>query len=609
MFPRAGAGAWALAFFLFVFFLDTSIASADAPRVIYRSPSPGARYLRPETNLIFRFDRTLDRASLPQFTVVGSASGSHSGQTTLASDGRTLLFRPDQPFFWGERVDVGLASSVDAIHESLSFTTGKGAVTRMAPTELPEADPLETRPPIGPATLQPMGAATLQPMAADSLPASFPQISSTIYETPAPGMLFTAPFSSSTSVTPYLLITDNAGTPLFYKALNGWGLDFKMQPNGLLTYYDASVDKFFEMDSTYAIVDSFACGNGYLTDEHELRLLPNGHALLMSYDGETVDMSDLVSGGDPTADVVGCIIQELDENKNVVFQWRSWDHFDIFDATHENMQATYIDYVHGNALEIDDDGNILLSSRDMDEITKIDRQTGDIIWRWGGKNNEFNFLGDTLQFSHQHAIRRLDNGHYVLFDNGNYHSPPFSRAVEYVLDQNAKTATNVWQYRNTPDSYAFAMGYVDRLPNGNTLICWGAAGPPNLIEVDPNGQKVMQFAFPANVWTYRAFRLDWVPATTSVIASGNHTFQLSANAPNPFRSTTAMTIRLSHPSAVRVRVFDTRGRELRDVAPQISQAAGTYRVQLDLRGHASGVYLCQVSTSDGTLSQRMVHIQ
>ena len=128
----------------------------------------------------------------------------------------------------------------------------------------------------------------------------------------------------------------------------------------------------------------------------------------------------------------------------------------------ENLTADEIDYVHGNAIELDSDGNWLVSSRHMDEITKIDRTTGDIVWRLGGKNNEFTLLGDTLWFSHQHAIRRIANGHVTLFDNGNGHTPPFSRAVEYELDEQARSARLVWQYRNTPDTYGSAMGYVQR---------------------------------------------------------------------------------------------------------------------------------------------------
>jgi hypothetical protein len=142
--------------------------------------------------------------------------------------------------------------------------------------------------------------------------------------------------------------------------------DFKMQPNGQLTYYDTYAGQFFALDEQYRIVDSFSCGGGAETDEHELRILPNGHALLLGDDPEIVDMSALVPFGDSTATVIGNIIQELDADKNVVFEWRSWDHFQVTDATHENLTASVIDYEHANALDVDHDGNILLSSRHMD---------------------------------------------------------------------------------------------------------------------------------------------------------------------------------------------------------------------------------------------------
>jgi len=577
-----------------------SSAWAEPPRVVYRSPVAGARYERPETGLILRFDQRVNASVLPAFTVTGSTSGPHAGRTRLSDDGRTVLFQPDTRFAWGEKVSVSVTSRTEASVPDLSFTIASPPSRPMLRSAVEDGDPLSAPAAVSPAFLAPQGAA-------DSLPASFPPIQSTIYQTPAPGMLFLASFSAAPNITPYLMIIDDNGTPLFYRAMSAACFDFKRQPNGLLTYYDSGKLKYYEMDSTYTVVDSFQCGNGLLTDEHELRLLPNGHALLMSYDGQDVDMSEFVDGGDPDAQVVGCVIQELDENKNVVFEWRSWDHFQITDATHENLQAEYIDYVHANALEVDFDGNILLSSRHMDEITKIDRQTGDIIWRWGGKNNEFNFQGDTLQFSHQHAIRRLDNGHYVLFDNGNYHSTPYSRAVEYDLNQHSLTARNVWQYRNTPDTYGFAMGYVQRLANGNTLITWGT-GKPNLIEVDPAGNKVMEMALPVNVFSYRALRQDWLPQTTSA-TSGPSAFSLTANAPNPFRGQTAFYVKVSHATPVTVHVFDTRGREVQNVTPEVSQVAGAYRVRVDLTGRASGVYLAQVSTPEGMLSRRLVHIQ
>ena len=219
-------------------------------------------------------------------------------------------------------------------------------------------------------------------------------------------------------------------------------------------------------------------------------------------------MSKIVPNGNPYAVVTGIIVQELDQAKNVVFQWRSWDHFQITDNTHEDLTAATIDYVHSNAIELDGDGNILLSSRHLDEITKIDRSTGNTIWRMGGKNNQFTFVNDSIGYSHQHAIRRLANGNFTLFDNGNFHTPPFSRAVEYQVDEVNKVATLVWQYRNNPDYVSVAMGYVQRLSNGNTLIGWGATNP-SVTEVTSDGKKVYEMSLPDQVVSYRAFRYQW----------------------------------------------------------------------------------------------------
>ena len=106
---------------------------------------------------------------------------------------------------------------------------------------------------------------------------------------------------------------------------------------------------------------------------------------------------------------------------------------------------------------------------------------------------------------YQHHIRRIPNGNITLFDNGNYHTPSYSRAVEYHLDEENKVATMVWQYRNVPDIYGFAMGSVQRLHNGNTLISWGSANP-TVTEVTPAGEIAFQMDLPQGIYTYRTFR-------------------------------------------------------------------------------------------------------
>jgi hypothetical protein len=233
----------------------------------------------------------------------------------------------------------------------------------------------------------------------------------------------------------------------------------------------------------------------------------------MIYDGQIVDMSEIVAGGDPQALVIGLVIQEVDADNNVLFQWRSWDHIPITDTT-SSLTQSHIDYVHGNSLAWDDDGNIILSSRYLDEVTKIDRQSGEIIWRLGGKANQFTFIGDGEPFFDQHDARHLDDGHLTLFDNRAATNATYSRAVEYELDEEAMIARRVWEYRSEGDTASFAMGSMQRLPNGNSLIGWGAFATA-LTEVIPGGQKAFELAFVPDEGSdrlpvsYRAFRFPW----------------------------------------------------------------------------------------------------
>lgn len=585
-------------------------ASATPERVVYTSPVPGAKYVRPQSGLIVRLDHPLGAAEasrLPGFSVVGSRSGAHAGRTRLADDRRTLLFRPAGEFAWGERVEVQLESGAALDPGVLGSRAGFAFTIAAGPSPAPFASLEENPDPIA-AARAPGSWSPLPALVTTSLPPDFPQLTSHVYRPSAPGHLFLTNFPLGVQETPYLMIVDNSGAPVFYRAMPAMCADFKVQPDGRLTYFDSSAQKFFAMDTTYAVVDSFQCGNNYATDVHELRLLPNGHALLLGNDVQIVDMSAMVPGGNPAAQVLGQLIQELDADKNVVFEWRCWDHFQITDATHENLTATNIDFMHANAIDVDTDGNLLLSSRHMDEITKIDRTTGDILWRLGGKNNQFALIGDTQWFSHQHAIRRIENGNITLFDNGNYNVPQVSRAVEYALDETQKTLQLVWQYHNTPDIYGAAMGFVQRLPNGSTLISWGT-GKPDIIEVLPDGTKVMDLELATGEVTYRAFRDPWKESQSVADVRTPAAISLSPSRPNPFRDETEMFVNVAPSAAVSFRVVDVQGREVAHALQADRQGPGRYRVRVRLAGAAAGVYFCRIETSLGGETRRLVHLR
>lgn len=485
----------------------------------YISPISGSSMILPETNIIIRERNKIDEATLinNNLTVIGSISGKHQGSLVLSDDQRTIIFKPFKMFVRGETVYVNFYGGIKNISgDELPSFSYEFNISERDPAidysrSISQILELETEPKLN-LTDNTSDESIFSDD--DELPEDFPTITINTSNNPTEGFLFISPFSLGQPFG-YLIITDNQGIPVYYTKSNSPKHGFTLQPNGLLTYFDIITRRFYAMDSSYAVVDTFKTGNGYVTDIHELQILSNGHALLMAYDPQPVRMDTIVPGGDSSAIVVGLIIQELDSDKNVVFQWRSWDHFQITDVTQDiGLNWLWIDYVHGNAIELDLDGNLLISCRNMDEITKINRQTGEIVWRLGGekaRNNDFLFISDPVTFSHQHDIRRLPNGNISLFDNGNLHSPQFSRAVEYQLDEENHIANLVWNFSYDPSLYSWAMANAQRLSNHNTIIGWGIRSEDlrAITEVKADGTIAFELSLPDTMYSYRAFRFNW----------------------------------------------------------------------------------------------------
>jgi hypothetical protein len=321
---------------------------------------------------------------------------------------------------------------------------------------------------------------------------------------------------------PRLLVLDNDGSVIFEQRLSRRASDFRSFADGTMVYHlfespgrsgGAGVDGPFVRLGGNGDELARHTMIGYPTSLHEFLLLDNGNFMMFSYDERVMDMTEY--GGHPEAVVMNVIIQELDPNGNLVWEWSGWDHFDFDDTVRplllEAEPPAPVDFVHANGLALDLDGNILLSSKHLDEITKINRETGEIMWRLGGEldpNNEFTFINDPLAgFSAQHSPLVLENGNLLVFDNGTGHSPRQSRAVEYVLNVEQRTATMVWEYSN--GQYAAGMGSVQRLDNGNTFIGWGSSQGVAASEITPDGQAIFELTLPPSQISYRAYRLPY----------------------------------------------------------------------------------------------------
>jgi predicted nucleotidyltransferase len=497
----------------------STVRAVTDGRIEYLSPVPGSSMVSPWNNIVIRGMHRIDRGGLEKdlsILVTGSTSGTHAGRLQLSDDSKTLVFTPDAPFALGETVRVELTPrtvSPDMTSVTFEFKTATSDPRRYSSHSNRDLAAEFGAPSASLVSTGTIRNGSAPSTASGSLPPGYPAITLLTSDHPEPGDVFITPFGPFIPAVGRLVILDNLGQPLFYRSFPTLTFDLKPQ-HGLLTYQ--VYFKAFAMDSSYALVDSFTMGNGYNVDVHDFQLLPNGHSLLMAYDPEPVRMDTIVAGGNPNAIVTGLILQELDVARNVIFQWRSWDHFSILDGSVSgavSMTASEIDYVHGNSVELDQDGNILISSRHMNEITKIDRNTGDIVWRLGlnALNNQFLFPNDPRGFSHQHDLRRLPNGHITLFDNGNFLVPSYSRGLEYALDETNHVATLVWEYRHDPDLFGAFMGNVQRHASGGTMIAWGGVtgAVPHVTEIHADGSTAYELEFAPNWHTYRAFRFPW----------------------------------------------------------------------------------------------------
>ncbi len=262
------------------------------------------------------------------------------------------------------------------------------------------------------------------------------------------------------------------------------------------------------LDSSYEEIGVFSPQYSPLADLHDVVVTATSLFFLI-YDPVTVDMS--AYGGSATATVYDAVIQEIDRaTDTVVWEWHSLDHIPVTETVLPLTLPT-IDYLHVNSLELDGNGNLLMSARTADALYMVDMSTDEVLWKLGGNaptngTPQLAFTNDG-GFYRQHDARILPDGSIGLFDNGLTNVRDWSRGVRYTIDTGALTATMVQELRHSPDIYGNTMGNVDWLPNGNALVGWGTGA--GFTEYDAAGNVVLDAEFPL-VRSYRTVRSDWV---------------------------------------------------------------------------------------------------
>ena len=340
----------------------------------------------------------------------------------------------------------------------------------------------------------------------------------------AAGLLFLGP-SSGPGQRGAMIVDDAGDVVWFHPTVPKTVINFRAalyRGEPVLTWWEGKtkhglgIGEHVVFDRTYREIARFPAGDKLGADLHELILTPAGTALVTAYDIPTVDRSSVSSG---RGRVIEGIVQELDvPSAHVLFEWRSLDHVKLTESY--SKVAPAFDYFHVNSIDLDADGNLLVSARNTWTVYKIDRGSGKVIWRLGGKRSDFT-IGPGAHFAWQHDARHHGDGSVAtLFDNADDPQvEPQSRGLMLALDENKMRASLVHAYTHNPKMLAHAFGSVQTQANGNVLVGWGTE--PYFTEYTADGAIVLDAKLPYGGQCYRTLRFPWsaTPAEPPALVS------------------------------------------------------------------------------------------
>jgi Arylsulfotransferase (ASST) len=346
--------------------------------------------------------------------------------------------------------------------------------------------------------------------------------------------IFIAPYNAPNGQAG-AVIADGNGQPIWENPLaDKVTTNFQVQTyrqSPVLTWWEGEIElghgvgEYVIADTGYRTIRRVQAARGLHGDLHEFVITPRDTALLTSYVVTEADLSEV--GGSRHGSIQDALFQEIDlATGRVLLEWHSLEHIPLAES-YAPVEANW-DFFHINSVDVDQDGDLLVSARSTHTVYKLDR-AGAIVWRLGGKSSDFS-MGPGSAFAWQHDARRQHDGTLTLFDNGATPAvESLSRGLILDVDENAMTASLLHQYTH-PGVLAGSQGSVQLLDGGNVFVGWGEV--PRVSEFDRAGGLLFDALLGEEYECYRAFRLPWSasPADAPAIALDGRAGEVTAYA-------------------------------------------------------------------------------
>jgi hypothetical protein len=382
------------------------------------------------------------------------------------------------------------------------------------------------------------------------LPHDFTPIQMVRHGATTPGYYLVGDIFAPPAAPGFAMVVDGNGVPVWYYAqprtapFNSTSgvFDVDMVVPGTISFIPwPSLDSAspFEIHDLSPLKTTYVAAAGLTLDSHELHLLPNGDFLMFTDQDETgIDLTGypglnaLREPFGPNGTLLPCDVLEINpKTGKLVWKWVATDHFDaVKDATYPGVSGddtgvTVADPFHCNSIDVDPtgNGNLLISSRDMDSVFYIEKSSGKVLWKMGGatysKDNAA-YVPVADPFLRQHDARFQPGwsnacggkGQISLFDDETATDNP-ARAAVYDVNVGVGTgcakagATVAWQFAGATSS-GF-MGSFRILEDGSRVIGWGYEGQSKRIvtEVDVHGNDLLDFYFLDGSSSFRGLKV------------------------------------------------------------------------------------------------------
>ena len=317
----------------------------------------------------------------------------------------------------------------------------------------------------------------------------------------APGYVFIAPKKEVKQKGP--LIVDGRGHVVWFRPSRLGVADFRVQRyhgRPVLTWWQGHSKvgigrgNYVILNTAYRRIALVRAGDGLAGDEHEFAITARGTALITFYDQQ--------------GDVMDSGFQEIDIATNRVrFEWHALGRIALSESYSERKGDAPFDYFHINSVALGRDGNFLISARNTHAVYDIDRRTGAVIWRLGGKQSDFE-MGRGTTFAWQHDAQWRGPTTISLFDDGARPAvEKQSRALLLHVDLRQLKVTLLHAYTHPKHLLSTSQGNMQVLPDGHVFVGWGSE--PSFTEFARKGGVVLDGHFIKGADSYRSYKFVW----------------------------------------------------------------------------------------------------